>query len=63
MLCQDVAPALPRRKRLQVVLTTHYLGLVMEYAPGGVLTAYLMKRMRENRWVRGKLLWSRAKLQ
>ncbi len=37
----------------EVVLTSHYLGLVMEFAAGGSLTSYITQRFRECRWVRG----------
>lgn len=35
----------------EVVLTSHYLGLVMEYAPGGSLTSYITQKFRECRGV------------
>jgi hypothetical protein len=31
------------------MLTSHYLGLVMEYAPGGSLTQYITQKFRECR--------------
>ncbi len=31
----------------QVVLTSHYLGLVMEFAPGGSLTSFITQKFRE----------------
>ncbi|GAX77681.1 hypothetical protein CEUSTIGMA_g5124.t1 [Chlamydomonas eustigma] len=31
----------------EVVLTSHYLGLVMEFAPGGSLTSFITQRFRE----------------
>eukprot|EP00195_Chlamydomonas_chlamydogama_P017435 CAMPEP_0202915134 /NCGR_PEP_ID=MMETSP1392-20130828/64899_1 /ASSEMBLY_ACC=CAM_ASM_000868 /TAXON_ID=225041 /ORGANISM="Chlamydomonas chlamydogama, Strain SAG 11-48b" /LENGTH=443 /DNA_ID=CAMNT_0049607039 /DNA_START=317 /DNA_END=1648 /DNA_ORIENTATION=- len=31
----------------EVVLTSHYLGLVMEFAPGGSLTSYITQKFRE----------------
>lgn len=31
----------------EVVLTSHYLGLVMEYAPGGSLTQYVTRKWKE----------------
>ena len=34
---------------MQVVLTSHYLGLVMEYAPGGSLTSFITQKFRECR--------------
>jgi serine/threonine-protein kinase SRK2 len=30
----------------EVVLTSHYLGLVMEYAPGGSLTSLITQRFQ-----------------
>jgi serine/threonine protein kinase len=33
----------------EVMLTSHYLGLVMEYAPGGSLTQYITQKFRECR--------------
>lgn len=30
----------------EVVLTSHYLGLVMEYAPGGSLTSYITEKFK-----------------
>ncbi|GFH21563.1 protein kinase domain-containing protein, partial [Haematococcus lacustris] len=35
----------------EVVLTSHYLGLVMEFAPGGSLTHYITQKFRECRGV------------
>eukprot|EP00983_Pelagomonas_calceolata_P085049 1156477-Pelagomonas_calceolata.AAC.5 len=31
----------------EVVLTSHYLGLVMEYAPGGSMTQYITDKFRD----------------
>lgn len=35
----------------EVVLTSHYLGLVMEYAPGGSMTGFITQKFRECRGV------------
>ncbi len=35
----------------EVMLTSHYLGLVMEFAPGGSLTGYITQKFRECRGV------------
>jgi hypothetical protein len=40
-------PPSPPPPSQEVVLTSHYLGLVMEYAPGGSLTQYVTRKWKE----------------